>query len=325
MPLARAFRSLLVCGAFAALLVALLLAGPAQAQSDIDVTQFQAVARKKAEEGLELYAAQSWAEAYERFRVAEELYHAPTLVLYMAHCKRELRELIAARALYKRVVDEAIGEGADDAFHKAQATAAAAVSELDEQIPRLSVTVTGSDQPKVKLDGRLVSVPLGEHEIDPGPHDLEATAPGMVPASRHLELDLGAREAVLLELAPIPAPKPLPRLPKREPEPGSLVPGMVFFGVSAAGFILGAIAGGVAVSRVDAIKAECDEDVCPDRLQEDADTAQTLSTVSNVGFVVGGAAAIVGLVLVIVRPGGDSEQAAHLRLGPTSASLVVSF
>ncbi len=312
------------CVAFALLLCST----QASAQTAIDLTLIQDVARAKAEEGLTLFAEEKWAEAYERFRLAEELYHAPTLGLHMGHCKRQLGELLAAQAHYREVADEQLQSDAPLAFQQAREEAASWVMELDGQIPRVTIQVSGADADalRVSLDG-LVLTQLVDLAIDPGAHRVEVRAPGLQPQSRRVELAIGARERLSIVLTPAPASPPVrqpsvPRLPP--PDPGSLVPAFIVYGIGAAGLITGVVAGAIAIRRVAAIRAECDDNRCPDRLIEDAGQAQLASTVANVGLIIAGVGAIAGTVLVLVRPGSQKTQT-NLRIGPGRLLLEVTF
>ncbi|MGK4000272.1 tetratricopeptide repeat protein [Sorangium sp. So ce1024] len=102
--------------------VTLLAAAPALAAEPPEAApaDAQQLARTKAHEGLKLYGADRWQEAFEAFQEADRLYHAPTLVLYMARCQRKLGKLEAARALYEQVLDEALPEDAPPAFLEAR-------------------------------------------------------------------------------------------------------------------------------------------------------------------------------------------------------------
>ncbi|WP_437502405.1 tetratricopeptide repeat protein [Sorangium sp. So ce1099] len=205
---------------------------PAGASADA-----QQLARTRAHEGLKLYGADRWQEAFDAFQEADRLYHAPTLVLYMARCQRKLGNLEAARALYEQVLDEALPE-------------------------------------------------------DPPPAFLEAR--------RDAETELAGVRAAL---------KPPPAAPAA-PAPqagggGSLLPAGLAFGLGAVGLGVGAATGIVSLSKVSDIKSQCDGRRCPAELQGDADTATTLGHVSTVGFIVGAASAAAGVVLLVVRPGGD--------------------
>ncbi|WP_437659104.1 tetratricopeptide repeat protein [Sorangium sp. So ce1182] len=88
---------------------------PAGASADA-----QQLARTRAHEGLKLYGADRWQEAFDAFQEADRLYHAPTLVLYMARCQRKLGNLEAARALYEQVLGEALPDDPPPAFLEAR-------------------------------------------------------------------------------------------------------------------------------------------------------------------------------------------------------------
>lgn len=308
----------------ACLLLVWLLAWPAAAQ--VDFSQVRDVARVKAEEGLALYAEQRWQEAYEHFRVAEELFHAPTLVLHMAHCQRELGKLRDARELYRKVVDEPLPEGASAAFRDAQATAKSEMDKIDARIPRIRIAVSGATNARVTLDGREAALEPNEIEVDPGPHRVEATAPGAETYNKEIDVPEGARQRVDVAMRRLPErrPPPPPPRPPPEPEPGPLWPAGIAMGVGVAGFALGGIAGGIVMSRVSDIQAQCNGNDCPLSLESEADDLRPIAAASNAGFVIGGVGLITAVVLFIVRPGGGAPSAA-LELGPASATIRGSF
>ena len=215
--------------AFLLVLVASTTASVASAQRDVDFSQIQDVARAKAEEGLALYGEKKWAEAYERFRIAEDLFHAPTLVLFMGNCQRELGDLLRARALYKRIADEPLPEDAPDAFRDAVATAAKHLQGLDSRIPTLAVSVEGApaERARVRVDGAEVTADAEPLSLNPGSHRVVATAPGFTAIERDVELAEGAREAITLRFdkAPVAPVLPPPEPPRPPPEePGSSRP-----------------------------------------------------------------------------------------------------
>ncbi|MCK6587495.1 MAG: hypothetical protein L6Q76_07910, partial [Polyangiaceae bacterium] len=74
--------------------------------------QAQVQAYVHTEEGLRLYKAQQWQEAFDKLRRAEELRHSPTRVLYMARCQYKLGKLLESRALYERVLREKLPKNA---------------------------------------------------------------------------------------------------------------------------------------------------------------------------------------------------------------------
>ncbi|WP_437285986.1 tetratricopeptide repeat protein [Sorangium sp. So ce406] len=106
-----------------ALVVTLLAAAPALAAEPPPAgasADAQQLARTRAHEGLKLYGADRWQEAFDAFQEADRLYHAPTLVLYMARCQRKLGNLEGARALYEQVLDERLPEDPPPAFLEAR-------------------------------------------------------------------------------------------------------------------------------------------------------------------------------------------------------------
>lgn len=315
-------------------------AAPSAAQEetagDSALGQIQDVARVKAEEGLALYAEARYAEAYERFRIAEDLFHAPTLVLYMAHCQRELGKLLEARALYERVAAETVAEDAPPAFREAPATAQASLDELSPRIPKLELVVVGAaaESAYVTLDGRRAALSPATVEVDPGTHRIDASATGARTVVMQVEVAEGGTQRVEIQLEPVasatpPAPPPVPP-PARPPEPGPLAPALVAFGVGAAGLAVGGVAGAVVLGEVDRIRESCDGDRCPRSLEADRDDVRPLATVSTLGFVLGGAGVAAGVVLLVWRPGGTPGSSASIgrlsaSVGPSSVTLRGAF
>ncbi|EYF05211.1 tetratricopeptide repeat protein [Chondromyces apiculatus] len=294
---------------------------PLQAHAQVPFSEIQDVARAKAEEGLALFAERRWQDAYERFRIAEDLFHAPTLVLHMAHCQRELGRLLAARALYRKVAEEKPAEDAPEAFRKAQEIARERLAELEERIPRISVDIPGqsSEGLLVLLDGGpVVALHPADIELDPGRHRIHAAARGAEPVDMTLDVAERERRRVRIAMKAV-APPPPP------PPPGSLMPGGIALGVGLGGLALGAITGGITLARTGTIRESCDGARCPDTLREDADALRPVAMVSNVGFTVGGLGLAAGIVLLIVRPKAGTSSVARPKAGTSSvaSSLVV--
>lgn len=278
-----------------------------------------------AEEGLALYEAERWSEAFERFRRANDRFPAVTLSLYMAHCKKQLGELLAARRLYREVAQAELPPDAKRQHVEAKSTAADELRALEARIPTLEIVISGAregQEPVVTVDGRPVAAgELKAKQLDPGQHTVEATAPGLAPAAATVELAEGQAERIVLTFHP-PDSAPPPA------EEGSLVPAMVAFGVGGAGLLMGIITGSVSLGQVSDLQERCQPDNhCPAADQDEADTAYALATVSTVGFVVAGIGAAAGVALLVWRPslGDDDEQGMALRVGPASLALTGTF
>jgi hypothetical protein len=289
----------------------------------------QAAARARGEEGLRLFQEKQWAEAYEAFREADELYHANTLVLFMGHCRREMGKLLEARALYFKVAEEDVPKNAPEQFKKAQAKARDEIKALQARIPLLRVSIAGVAARKATatLDGAPVDLDEleGGKEVDPGDHTVVIEAPGSAAVERGVSVNEGGVTRVDIVISP---PKGTEAKKK-----GSILPGAIGLGVGAVGLGIGAATGIIAMAQIDDIKSRCRPDGhCPQADQPKADAAQSLVTVSTVGFVIGGAALAAGAVLIVLRPwGGDSKAAepkaasAHVTVGLGSIGLGGSF
>jgi hypothetical protein len=304
-------------------------------QSPEEIQQAKASAREFADRGSELFEAGRYAEALEAFREAERHYHAPTILLMVARCYDRLGRLLEAHAIYQRVVSEALPASAPEAFLKAQEMGKAELAALHRRIPTLQVLVIGVPVAGVTLsiDGR--SIPANAEPIpkDPGRAVIVmARVPGRPPMERVVTLEEGRTERLTLDLSPSPAgARPLPAAPSDAPPRGSVLPAAIAFGAAGLGLGVGAVTGGMAAAQVDDIKSRCTSaGHCPRADQPKADRAQTLISVSTVGFVAGGLAAAAGVTLLVLRPGGGAPEAAkdaavRVVVGPGSAQVAGRF
>jgi len=284
----------------------------------------QAVARSKGEEGLRLFEANKWASAYEAFQRADELFHAPTLVLYMAHCRRNQGKLLEARALYAKVTAEPVPKGAPEQFMKAVASAQEELARIKKRIASVRVRFTSPapSSTTLKIDNDVVSPEqwASAKELDPGEHEIIAEADQMPAVRETVSLKEGEATEVTLTLEAKAEHHPPPPRPR-----GSVLPGAIALGIGGVFLGLGAVTGGIALSKIADIKSRCRPDGhCLKADGPKAWTAWTLSNVSTVGFGVGGVAVAAGAILLVVRPGGAKVQnktALRIEVGPSSLSL----
>lgn len=271
----------------------------------------QSAAREKAETGLKLFGADRFSEALALFKEANDLFPAPTLVLYMARCQRKLGKLLEARGLYEKLVAEAPPADAAAAFHDAHNAGKTELDALRGRIPTLQVALKGELAPAAKLllNGLPLEPAPARTELNPGTHTLVATAEGAEPIVRSVELAEGASEVVDLTLAP--------RAAKGDRPGGSFLPAIAAFGVGAVGLGVGGVTGALVIDRASDLKARCQGNFCPISDQAEADSARALGTVSTVAFAVGAAGVAAGVVLLVIRPkggeGGEGGSAGNLR------------
>ena len=107
---------------------------------------------------------------------------------------------------------------------------------------------------------------------------------------------------------------PPPR-PGESPE-GSLIPGLAVLGLGAVGVGVGVGAGLAAQSQADEVLSRCRGDLCLASDEGAAADAETLATLSTVGFITAGVAVPLGVALVVWRPFGASGEPATVALSP---------
>lgn len=287
------------------------------------IAQAQSTAEDRAVElahrGREYFNQGRFQDALAAFEQAETLASSPVLGLYIARSHRNLGHLVAARDHYHKVIDTDLPKTAPEPFRAAKSDAEKDLDALLPRIPRVTIElVPASPGATLAVDGAEVSA-TGPYDLDPGAHEVVVREGDAERARKRFVLQEGDKAAnVRVDLAPSGRADDV-----SEPAPasseGSLVPGFVVLGAGAAGLLVGAITGGLAVSAESDLAESCPGSVCPPEKRGDLDSANTLALTSTVSFIVGGAIAATGVVLLIVRPGGGDEPtspAVSLRLSP---------
>ncbi len=306
----------------------------AQAEPGARTDPARVRAREKGEEGLGLFGAEKYSEAYERFRVADELFHAPTLVLYMARCRRNAGRLLEAARHYDQLLAERERPDAAAAFVEAKAEAKRELEVLGLRIPTLTVRVLGASDAGLTatLDGAPVTLAeLRGRAVDPGVHTITIAAGDGRTRTRKVQLAEGSESPITIDLgAPsAAAPDPPAAIDPPPPEPaaapgGSFVPAGVAFGVGALGLGIGLATGAVSLAKVSDVKQRCEGTLCLRADGANADSARALATASTVGFVVAGLGVATGAVLLVVRRRTGVTQpppAVEASIGPASLLL----
>ncbi|MEP7121805.1 MAG: hypothetical protein ABJE95_12875 [Byssovorax sp.] len=296
-------------------------------------------------EALDLYGRGDWEGAFQRFSRADSAAHSPVFALYMARCRGNQGALLAARDLFAALANESLPPSAPEAWQKARVDAATELTAIEARIPSVIIAVSGApiEGAAVTVDDAAVAASaLGKPiRLDPGAHTVAAKARGRAPITESIRLAEGPEPRRITLVIPAETPplvastppavrvdRPPPIAPIA-PTRGSLVPGIVALGAGAAGLGLGLISGVIARGKADDVKGRCVGVHCLPGDADEGHAAQTLATVSTVGFVVGGAAAAAGITLILVRPGGSSPGStsstdARAALSPTAGGLVLT-
>jgi hypothetical protein len=188
----------------------------------------------------------------------------------------------------------------------------------------------------VIMDGATVESNAFAHGLlgDPGPHVVELRAPGredrryevVLAEATTLEVTVEAglpRSAAALKTAGV-APAESAAVPAGPTEEAASTPtsstlGWVFAGSGLAMVGAGAVTGLLAKGKWDVAREQCDVDrkVCHTDAGSDAIAAgETLSTVSTVAFVVGGASLAVGGYLLLTKKDAPARARVAASAGP---------
>jgi hypothetical protein len=270
----------------------------------------KAVAESLYQAGLKLMADGKNDEACPKLVESQRLDPASGTQLALAKCYDQAGKTASAWALYKDITF-AFKKAGNAAGEKA---ASDKVDELEKKLSRLQINAA-ADAPGLVIrrdDEEVGKAVLGTPiAVDPGPHVIEATAPGyqvwQTTVTIGKESDTQAVNIPALTMAP----KKTSTL---------RTAGYVASGVGLAGVVVGGIFGGLAASAKSALEGECPGNVCPaGKPTDDLAGARSKAAISTIGIAVGGAALATGIVLFIVSGKGEPRDGAQ----PVKAATLV--
>jgi hypothetical protein len=326
----------------ASLLVGVGAPRPVFAQTDA-TEEAKNAARELANQGFAHYQAGEYQKAIQLFLQADERFHAPTLVIMQAHAQAKLGNFIEARALYNRVVSEALAPNATKEFREAQAEAKAGLEELTGKTGYLKIVLQGGTADRVQITVDGIPVPpsrIGQPiEQNPGKRKIVAMIDAeeggrsvfqtvTIKPKRTKQVTLAFRKSGIRVEALKSEDEDDEDLPS---EGGSYVPAGISFGVGAAGIGFGAVTGFLWLDKKGAIEEKCGAgmDTCAGA-ENDVDKRKTFGTMAIIGLVTGGVGVGLGTVLLLTRSTGepDPDQTAasmSLMIGPGSLGLRGTF
>jgi hypothetical protein len=270
----------------------------------------RATARALAGEGYQALQDKDYATATDRFSRADALVHAPTLMIDWARSLVGLGKLVEAQERYEQIVREGVDAKAPKSWHRALADAGTELGQLKPRLAWITISVSGSDDAHVTIDG--VPVPLAaigvRRAVNPGTLQVRVQAKGFLTQKRTVELREGGEDTVAFRLepdldaqkpVPVKAPPPTPPVRIERPDP---LPMYVAFGVSAAGLAVGAISGGLFLAKRSDLMGVCDPNRnCQSSQTEAVNQYYTYGTVSGIGFAVAVAGAGTGAALWLLN------------------------
>jgi hypothetical protein len=331
-------------------------AAPGVAHADEPSAADVASARKIGFEGMKLAEKGDCAAAIDKLARAEKLFHAPTTLGRLGECQVQVGKVVEGTESLGRVAREELATNAPAAFVAARARAKKQLALATPKLAHAKIIVRAPSDATVSVS--VDSLPVNaanvgeERVLDPGPHLVEASAPGYRRASSAINLREGATEDVTLTLiidpeaaraarsaaAAGPAPGPVPDASSSAAPGGSDTKPVaseapnrtlayVVLGLGVVGVGVGSVFGLSALSKKSDLSKACPNSTCHTSQQGALDSAKTSGTISTIAFAAGGAALIAGGVLFFTAssPAPSAAFVARPYVGLTSAGVSGSF
>jgi hypothetical protein len=242
----------------------------------------------------------------------------------------------AYRTLQQTAEEAEEAEASDPKYAQTRKAAEEELRRVEQQVVRLTLSLSGVGGDATV---RVNDTEYSQDELDsplplaPGPLNLELLEAGDTVASQTLEgrageslnvnlapsADQGDREESDVSNTSMPTGK--------KPFPHRRDTAYVAAGLGAAGAITFGVFGLLNNAKYSDVDDQCDNNICPDSAQSDAERGHTFQTVANVGLIVG----VVGLgtaVTLFLTEDDDVVAQRHrtrLSLGPGHVTLKGSF
>jgi hypothetical protein len=317
-----------------------------------------AAAQALFDEAKKLSAQGKYPEACAKLAESNRLDPGIGTQFHLADCQEKSGKIASAWANFLEVASQARATGHGDREKAALKRA----GQLESKLPKLRIDVPEANRVpglEIRRNGALVGsaqwgTPL---PVDPGEHELVATAPGKRTLSQKVRVEVGKTNALVLSAleaepastnqAASPAqafvaadaaasPAETSSTPSDAPPrdsgsagggPNPLIIGLAGLGVVGIG--VGTVFGLMASSTYDDSKAECrpdDPNLCTQTGVDLRDDARSQGNIATVAFVVGGAALAGAGIWLLVDSGGSEKSTAltaGVRTTPGGATLLV--
>ncbi len=320
------------CGALAASLLCAssVLAEPSAAD--------RATARSLAGEGYQALQLKDYATAVDRFGRADALVHAPTLMIDWARSLVGMGKLVEAQERYEQIMREGVDPKAPKSWQRALADAATELAAIKPRLGWITITVSGSTEARVTVDGAAVPpAAVGvRRAVNPGEREVRVTAKGFLPQKMSLEMAEGGEASADFTLEPDPDAQVAPVATEAPPQAVVVAPKhsptlmYVAFGVGGAGLLVGGVTGALALGKRSELANACNAaDQCRSNQKNVLSSYHALGTVSGVGFGVGIVGLGAGVALWLLNRDSAPQPARGLMIHPyvgvASVGAVGSF
>jgi hypothetical protein len=280
----------------------------------------QATARAALKEADQLRDAGDLRGALERYRAAQAVLREPPSGLSLVSTQAALGMLVEARQTAVDTAALPVTPNEPAEFAEARSAAAQMVAEIEPRLPVFGVLVCPAERYTLRIDG--VEVPERAHKLrfrtNPGDHEVEVEASGYLHAKQIFTLAEGVHQLFQITLSPVPAaPPPTAAAPAPAPHPedqAQRVRGYVALAIGGGVMTLGAITGVMSFTETSNAKRDCPGDVCPDRLRDSLETADTLANVANVALPLGLLGVAYGMYELLTLPERPEPKPAQSQL-----------
>jgi len=307
-------------------------------------------AREVFREALALEAAGDYAGALSKLMQVATFKSTAQVSFNIGVCNEKLGKLVVALGHYRIALADA---EQDPALKKVAAEASSAIADLEPKIPSLTIKRgINADDATVTIDGKEVaSAAIGSPMmLDPGTHNVEATASGFDPFKKQVKLASGEKSNLDIELtrnstvkpspapsssAPSTAPTTTSSAPSEDqptaPQPassggsGMKVAGWLAIGIGVAGGITSGIFYAKRSSAISDLNGMCgaDKQSCPDSARSKIDDGKSATLIGNIGLGVGVVGLVTGVILLAIPNKGAAAasqppSAARVRVVPSA-------
>ena len=302
----------------AAALLAILAGGHASRAQSPPSDRDQVTSTALFKEARTLLGKGDYAAACPKLEASLKLFATASIRLNLAKCHEHDGKLAAAWLDYQSALvlnKETPGDMRREALEKIAKERLAA---LEPRLPKLRIVIAVPPAGlRVTRDGQELPVAtLGDAlPVNPGAHDVEATAPGFEGVKQTVSLIEGQTREVSLVLTPTPpAPKLEPPARIRVTPPpspvanrsGSIarrVVGGVLVGIGGAGLVVGVATGAMAIAQHASLAPTCRQGwMCSTANRSQVDAYNTKATVATLSLVYGSAVAVSGTIVLWARP-----------------------
>lgn len=277
-------------------------------------------AKQAFDEAVDTEKRGEYEKALERFKKVEALKPTPGVLFHEAYCLEMLGKLAPAYVTYERAEEMARAQKKQEVVNAVQAR----LVPLAQRVPLINITADPKEA-EVRVDGQVVT--NLSVRVDPGEHEVAASAPGHTTKKLRMPMREGMVQSVALTLEPTTAtatpvatgptasstnaspsnaapPPPLTEPPRDDPKSGSMtVPIIVTTGAVAflaAGVVTFLLAGS---AQSDAKKT------CPTKVSCDDEQSKvrTLDAFALSGFIGGVGLGALAVVLWAGRSSGSAK------------------